>query len=233
MITDLDINLDICAGDNDVVYQLLRSIYGRRQAPRVWYDQLSSKLRLLGLDPLKHAECGFAGRIHGAPVKVVVYVDDLLETSPSQRALATFKRGLQSHFDMRYFREVKAFLNVAIERRLNAYTLAQKGYVEKILAVFYKRECKPVPTPMKPSKYAALTKRRERTEEEATAMEAVPYCKLVGMLLYLSTNTRPDISFATAILARHMVSPRPIHWAAGKRVLRYLRGNADFSFLSI
>ena len=229
IIASLGFNLDLELDSTEAVYQLLRSIYGLRQAPRVWYDHLSTKLRSLGLEPLKHAESGFAGYIHGAPVSVVVYVDDLIVTTPCPRALATFKRGLQSHFDMRDFREVKAFLNIAIERRLNTYTLSQRGYVEKVLHTFNMRACNPAPTPMEPAKYAALTERRARSDEEATAMAAVPYRRLVGMLLYLSTHTRPDIAFATGILARHMSLPRPIHWAAGKRVLRYLRGTTDFA----
>ena len=60
-------------------------------------------------------------------------------------------------------------------------------------------------------------------------MADVPYRKLIGMLLYLSTYTRPDIAFATAILACHMSAPLPIHWNAAKRLLRYLRGTKDFA----
>lgn len=228
-LDDVMPGLDLDDASGAYVYQLLRSLYGLRQAPRVWYEHLTSALRKLGLHPLQHAESGFAGLIDGASITVIVYVDDLLVATSCDRALATFKRGLSTHFDMRDFREVSAFLNVAIERRMNAFTLSQRGYVEKILDTFNMRDANPAPTPIEPAKYRALTERRERTDEEAAVMATVPYRKLVGMLLYLSTHTRPDIAFAVAILARHMAAPRPVHWVAGKRILRYLRGTANFA----
>ena len=91
------------------------------------------------------------------------------------------------------------------------------------------QDAKAAATPMDPGSYAALTVQRPRTDAETAAMAHVPYRKLIGMLLYLSTHTRPDIAFATAILARHMSAPRPVHWNAAKRVLRYLRGTKDFA----
>jgi hypothetical protein len=55
----------------------------------------------------------------------------------------------------------------------------------------------------------------------------VPYCELVGALLYLSVCTRPDIAHAVGLLARFMSAPKKQHWVAAKRVLRYLKGTPD------
>ena len=60
-------------------------------------------------------------------------------------------------------------------------------------------------------------------------MADVTYRKLIGTLLYLATQKRPDISFAVAILALHMIKPHSIHWGAAKRVLRYLRWTMDYA----
>lgn len=45
--------------------------------------------------------------------------------------------------------------------------------------------------------------------------------KLIGSLLYLSTNTRPDIAFPVNVLSRFQ--ERPTKWVALKRILRYLK----------
>ena len=50
------------------------------------------------------------------------------------------------------------------------------------------------------------------------------YRELVGSLMYLSCNTRPDISHAVGLLSRFMSMPTDRHWEAAKRVLRYLKG---------
>ena len=51
------------------------------------------------------------------------------------------------------------------------------------------------------------------------------------MLLYLSTNTRPDISFAVSQVCRFGADPKQSHASAVKTLLRYLKGTADKGML--
>jgi hypothetical protein len=53
------------------------------------------------------------------------------------------------------------------------------------------------------------------------------YRSIVGMLLYLSTNTRPDITFAVSQVARFNHSPKKSHASAVKTIVRYLHRTAD------
>jgi hypothetical protein len=50
------------------------------------------------------------------------------------------------------------------------------------------------------------------------------YASIVGMLMYLADNTRPDIAYAVHQAARHTYIPRASHYVAIKRILRYLKG---------
>lgn len=124
--------------------------------------------------------------------------------------------------------EVSAFLNVGIEGRRNGYVLTQRGYIQRVLDSHGMDDSKAAATPREPSTYNELTVKKSGTDEENTVMSCIPYRKLIGQLLYLSTFSRPDIAFATAILAHHMSEPRPLHWTAAKRILRYLRGTINF-----
>jgi hypothetical protein len=54
------------------------------------------------------------------------------------------------------------------------------------------------------------------------ADEATKYRSTVGELQYL-TITRPDISFVVNKVCRFMQAPTTSHWAAVKRILRYLK----------
>jgi len=47
----------------------------------------------------------------------------------------------------------------------------------------------------------------------------VPYRQLIGGLMYLSTSTRPDITFSVSYLSRFLDKPTSETWQAGKRVL--------------
>ena len=49
------------------------------------------------------------------------------------------------------------------------------------------------------------------------------YSSLVGMLLYLSGHTRPEISYAVNCCARYIFFPKHSHETALKRIGRYLK----------
>ena len=53
------------------------------------------------------------------------------------------------------------------------------------------------------------------------------YASVVGMMLYLSGNSRPDISFAVNQAARFTHAPKKSHGIAVKRIIRYLQGTKD------
>ncbi|XP_057333932.1 uncharacterized protein LOC130673055 [Microplitis mediator] len=60
-----------------------------------------------------------------------------------------------------------------------------------------------------------------------TVTEAT-YQKIIGSLLYLSVNTRPDISAPVAILSQHIVDTRKQDWIELKRILRYLKATQNY-----
>jgi hypothetical protein len=59
------------------------------------------------------------------------------------------------------------------------------------------------------------------------ASGAFSYSSVVGMLLYLSGHTRPDIAFAVNCCAPYMFSPRHLHELVLKRLGRYLKQTSD------
>jgi len=65
-------------------------------------------------------------------------------------------------------------------------------------------------------------------ETDKTVVEVERYQQIIGSLLYLALRTRLDILAPVLILARFAQSPTAYCHRGGKRVLRYLRGTADF-----
>ncbi|XP_019098349.1 PREDICTED: uncharacterized protein LOC109131633 [Camelina sativa] len=51
----------------------------------------------------------------------------------------------------------------------------------------------------------------------------VPYMSAIGGLMYLANCTRPDIAFATNLLARYNSAPTRRHWNGIKHIFRYLQ----------
>ncbi|CAK9797029.1 Copia protein [Anthophora quadrimaculata] len=54
------------------------------------------------------------------------------------------------------------------------------------------------------------------------------YQQLIGALLYLAVNTRPDISASVAILSQHNQEPTTADWTEAKRVVRYLKSTIHY-----
>ncbi|MCO5611828.1 hypothetical protein L7F22_066087 [Adiantum nelumboides] len=60
-------------------------------------------------------------------------------------------------------------------------------------------------------------------EDSSPLVNIKKYRQLVGSLIFLC-NTRLDICFAIGVISRFSNNPREAHWAAGMRILKYIKG---------
>jgi hypothetical protein len=112
-------------------------------------------------------------------------------------------------------------LSLRADTKTGTLTLTQKGLINKILEAAQMTDCKPNWTP---APLSALG-----IDPDGTPMsETWSYRSIIGMLLYLSTNTRPDITFAVSQVARFSHAPKHSHATAVKMILRYLKRTMDF-----
>ncbi|XP_055633301.1 uncharacterized protein LOC129773681 [Toxorhynchites rutilus septentrionalis] len=68
---------------------------------------------------------------------------------------------------------------------------------------------------------------QQKEEDSEPLQDKEQFQSLVGALLYIAFNTRPDVAIATSILGRRVSKPTKADWNEGKRVLRYLKGTID------
>jgi hypothetical protein len=207
------------------VCKLKRAIYGLRQAPRAWNKRLCDDLRGRGFTSLVNAESVFRGNLTGYVVYLVIYVDDILVVSESERAVVMAKQSLGTLYTVKDMGVAEYFLGVKIEREHGCLKLTQESYIHSVLERYGMQDCKPVVTPMVQS--SDLMVKSPRSDSEASRMDGVPYREAIGSLLYLAVRTRPEIAVAVSVLAKHVQEPRPCHWEGVKRVFRYLRGSAN------
>jgi hypothetical protein len=74
---------------------------------------------------------------------------------------------------------------------------------------------------------SAETKSLGSDLEGAPFEEEWYYASIIGMLMYLSANTRPDIAFAVHQASRFTHHTRASHASAIKRIIRYLKATKD------
>ena len=64
-----------------------------------------------------------------------------------------------------------------------------------------------------------------QSNTSVTAVSTTSYPSLVGSLLWIALQTRPEISQAVSQLSRFVSNPSPAHLTAAKHLLRYLNGS--------
>ena len=73
-----------------------------------------------------------------------------------------------------------------------------------------------------------VKKKRKLDTTTTSGEQKPPYRELIGCLLWISMGTRPDVSYAVSQCAKFSADPKPEHWKACLRILRYLKGTADY-----
>ncbi len=199
---------------------LLKSLYGLRQAPRTFFEKLKRGLEERGwkqsiVDPCLFLKKGMI---------CVVYVDDTIFASANTEDLDGEVKALgisiseqQHSFSMRVESEVSAFLGVQIKKTgPNEFLLTQTGLIDKVLNATKMSRCNGCDTP-------ATADPLHADINGAPFKEDWQYDAVIGMLMYLAGNTRPDIAYAVHQAARFTHGTRNSHAAGVKRFLQYLQ----------
>ena len=160
-------------------------------------------------------------------VIVAVYVDDLNVIGMPDLCKYT-QDLLVQQFDMKILGKTSYCLGLQIQHFDDgSILLHQQTYIQKLLKNFNMDQENPLSAPM-----IGRSKNRDdpyypREEEEEEVVDKQRYFTAIGAFTYLTMHTRPNIGFATSILARHSQNPTARHWNGVKHLMRYLRGTED------
>ena len=195
--------------------KLHKSIYGLSVAPRLWYQHLWKALKRFGLKQSTYDPC----LLFRSDLIVICYVDDLGIQSPKQEIIDTFINNLKDDgFDLTVEGSFNEYLGIKYTTLEDgSIDMTQEGLIKKIIDATGMSDCN--------SNHTPTTKEPLGTDEEGKHMsESWNYRSVVGMMLYLATNTRPDIAYAVSQVARFSHSPKQSHATAVKTIVRYLSG---------
>ncbi|GJP40682.1 hypothetical protein CLOM_g333 [Closterium sp. NIES-68] len=203
------------------VCKLNKAIYGLKQAPRCWYNRLASALEGIGFRANACDESLFLMGEGESLVLLLVYVDDILLFSSSDKEIDGVQRKLTEQFKCKSLGEARYYLGMHIERDTERgwLKLHQGQYINTLAEKYSLQEEREVVTPL-PSEFKLI----KATEGEGVESEDQrQFQSMVGSLLYAAVHTRPDISFAVEQLARVVQNPTEEQCGAAERVVRYLK----------
>jgi Reverse transcriptase (RNA-dependent DNA polymerase) len=221
-------------GKEGWVMHLMKSIYGMKQASRVWNVTFDSVVQEWGFMRLPCEWCVYRRQSKTGTILFAVHVDDIISIASSSDENKRFQSLLTSRWDISALGPAKFALGIAISRDRAARTisLSQTVMIDRLLDNFGQLDARPVDMPM----VAGLKlERPDRTvpvdplvSEWATR---TPYRELIGSLMYIAIGTRLDIAFAVNKLASFLDCYRIEHWEASIRVLRYLKGTCTLALV--
>ncbi|MBW0502746.1 hypothetical protein O181_042461 [Austropuccinia psidii MF-1] len=127
--------------------RLNKAIYGLRQAPLAWYEQLKNWLRLVKFSVCTLYPCVFyrAGKI---PVWLYLHVDNIGIFSQDTSIL---KVEISGEFDIKDIGEADLMLGVKIQWTEEGISLNQCHFTEALLEQYGMASCKAMVTPLTPN----------------------------------------------------------------------------------
>lgn len=212
----------VIPGKEDYICKLKKSIYGLKQAAKVWNDQLDDLLKEYGFVESEADLCLYTKNDGGVMVYLIIYVDDFLIAARDVKKIDEVAGFLKTHFLLTDLGVLKHYLGIEIRKDADEfYCIKQTKYIEKILCRFGLQDAKDSSIP--------LDQGYVKTREDQPSMpESEKYQQLIGALLYLAVNTRPDIAASVTILSQYNKEPTALDWTEARRVVRYLKGTKDY-----
>lgn len=195
------------------ICKLLKSLYGLKQASRCWNRKFSSFLTTYGFEMCPSDNCVFVGNFNDHKVILILYVDDALLLSKSNNTLLHIIKDLEQMFKIKVL-NLNMFIGMEIIKSNGSIVISQKQYIDQIIRKFNMSEANPCSTPADNN---VILK-----ENMNKCVVDFPYREAVGALMFLSTVSRPDISYALNIVSRYLNNPGRDHVNAVKRIIRYL-----------
>lgn len=156
----------------------------------------------------------------GEMVYIIIHVDDLLIAGSSDTIIKSIVSKIQKEFKVKDLGEVKQYLGIDVTRdAVGNFYLGQGKYIDKAVAAAGQEDARISKIPLDAGYYKLQGDEKLRDNHE--------YRKLIGMLLYISTNSRPDIAASVSILSQKVSNPSKLDLNEVRRLIRYLKGTRD------
>jgi Reverse transcriptase (RNA-dependent DNA polymerase) len=191
------------------VWQLLRSLYGLKQAVHEWYMEIKTEFSKIGWIRMDADYAVFTQHDKHGTAILGAHVDDVLLATP-KLSLTCWKDDLLGTFNMHYMGDLHWYTGIKIvhDHTWHTITISQDLYTRNILEQFKMAEACPTATPM------ATKLKLEKLE--SPMVDAQNYQSMLGSMMYTMTGTCPDLAFAIGYLSQYAATPGEEHLMALK-----------------
>ena len=210
--------------NDGTVLKLLKALYGTKQAGRCWNLEFTEFLLSIGFKQCDFEPCLFSITYSdNSFILLVVYVDDVLAAGNNPSSIESLLLKIEAKFSITRLGFPKWFLGIKLTKDdTGSIYLDQSKAILDILKRFGMESLSSTHFPF-----------HDKTQllpiESAQQLTNQPFRSLIGCIMYIMVCTRPDMTVPASLLGQFMANPGSQHWAAAKRVGRYLKGTTDLS----
>lgn len=204
--------------DGQKVLRLRKSLYGLKQAARIWYQTLDTLLKQFNF---KRVVVDYGVWVqHETNTLILAHVDDMLLVG-TRAVLDGLKPKINAVYAFKDLGPASLFLGIRItrDRTKKCIYLQQGQYTSALLQKF--NITYPASTPLQSLFFPSTS----------PPFDVSTYQGANGSLLYLALGTRPDIAYAVIKLAQFSSNPSVAHWTAIRRTMAYLHGTMDYNIV--
>ncbi|CAI7738953.1 unnamed protein product [Closterium sp. NIES-53] len=197
------------------VFKLKKSVYGIKQAPRLWQQHLNRKLTEVGFRQLPHDPGMYRLDDKGSYVLLVAYVDDILYVSLSTSLGDRIEADLKKSIELTISTKVTQFLGLNVSRTSSAIHLTASKYAESLAKRFN------ISTDFVATPYRSTLTGHVPNLKNLSAAGLQLYQQQLGCLLFAAVTCRPDLAYIASHLAQFLRCQKEEHSLDLQRALRY------------
>ena len=184
--------------------RLNKSLCGSKFAPKNWCQHLAEALFKIGFRECPFDKCLF----HRKNMLMILCVDDAGLAAPEEKDIENPVEELRNEgFDLELEGDFSTHLGIGIEENEDGTRwMTQKGLIDRIIEATKMTDCNPNKTP---TLTVALGSDKDGEPWDQSQWNCA---SVVGMLLHVSNNTRPDVAFAVSQVARFTACPKAVSY---------------------
>jgi hypothetical protein len=209
-------------GDNKkkIRVKLNKSLYGIKQAPKIFNEKLNNQLLSVGFKRLSADVCLYIKTIDNDNYYLIVHIDDIIITGRDNMIIEQLFDEIGKGFKrITRGKEFKRYLGINFEIRDNKIKLNQKTYIESFLSEYFEdikigNSYIPMSTNIK---YKTL-------EIDKNNKSILP---ITGKIRYCADKSRPDILYTINTISTQASNPNEEYINATIKLLKYLNTTID------
>ncbi|CAI7808935.1 unnamed protein product [Closterium sp. NIES-53] len=201
--------------DDSSVCLLHKSLYGIKQAPRLWQQYLHTMLIELGFQQLPHDQEMYRLESWGRFILLVAYVDDLLYTGDDTELLDRFEHDIKDNLEVTIDHNVTQLLGLNVTQTVDTIHLSA-AKCAKIDAKKFGITPDNITTQFR--------SHPPNNKPDTTPLSATDHLlqqQQLGCLLFAAVTCRLDLLYTASQLAQYLRRPEGENMADLRRALEY------------